>query len=93
MRSSEKSYHKSILDTNYLSKLWKTINTVINRKKQPHKRVTFKHNNKEIVRNLDIANHFNNYYLNVTKDMCNKIPKTAQDHCKYLGNKVTNSLF
>ena len=25
--------------------------------------------------------------------MCNKIPKTAQDPCKYLGNKVTNSLF
>ena len=31
--------------------------------------------------------------MNVTKDMCNKIPKTAQDPCKYLGNKVTNSLF
>ena len=93
MRSSEKSYYKSILDKNKnnLSKLWKTINTVINRK--AHKRVTFKHSNKEIVNNLDIANHFNNYYLNVTKDMCNKIPKRAQDPCKYLGNKVTNSLF
>ena len=95
LRSSEKSYYKSILDKNKnnLSKLWKTINTVINRKKQPHKTVTFKHSNKEIVNNLDIANHFNNYYLNVTKDMCNKIPKTNQDPCKYLGNKVTNSLF
>ena len=34
-RSSEKSYYKSILDKNKnnLSKLWKTINTVINRTK------------------------------------------------------------
>ena len=66
-----------------MSKLWKTLNTVINRKKNPQKRLKFKHNNKDIVNNLDIANHFYNYYLNVTKDISSKIHKTAQDPCKY----------
>ena len=95
LRSCEKTYYKNKLEQNKnnLSKLWKTLNTVINRKKISNKNVTFKHNNKEIVNNLDIANHFNKYYLNITKEISSKIPKCSEDPCKYMTDKLKSSFF
>jgi hypothetical protein len=95
LRSSEKTYYKTILDQNKnnLSKLWQTLNTVISRKKQSNQNVVFKHNNKQFDKNLDIANYFNKYYLNMATDICSKIPQISQDPCKYMDGNVTNSLF
>ena len=96
LRYCEKNYYKSLLEANKnnLSKLWKTLNSVINKKKQTKCDIVFKCNNKEITNKEDIANHFNKYYLNVAKDKCKNIPILPdRNPYEFMNNKVVNSLF
>ena len=53
----------------------------------------FKHNNREITSNVEIANHFNSYYLNMAKNLQSKIPKQSIDPSSYLKCKNVSSLF
>ena len=95
LRISEKNYYKHILDKNRnnLSKLWKSLNVVLARKKNTIKNTIFKHNDKEISNNNDIANHFNNYYLNMAKDLQKKITAQTRDPCSYMKDQNKSSIF
>ena len=64
LRRAEKTYYKNLLEKNKsnLSKMWKSLNLVINRKKKVQTNTTFKHNNKTISNNKEIASCFNNYF-------------------------------
>jgi hypothetical protein len=94
IRRAEKDYYKSLLNKNKhnLTKMWKTLNFIIGRKKTKLS-TTFKHNNLTLTDNQQIATHFNKYFSNVAKDSCNKIPATHLDPCTYMSTSVTNSLF
>ena len=67
---------------------------MINKKKQTKCDIVFKCNNKEITNKEDIANHFNKYYLNVSKDKCKNIPILPdRNPYEFMNKKVVNSLF
>ena len=57
LRILEKNYYKQLLDNNKnnLSKLWKSLNVIISRKKKILNNTVFKHNNREITSNVEIA--------------------------------------
>jgi Skp family chaperone for outer membrane proteins len=95
LRQTEKNYYKSLLDKdkNNLSKMWKTLNQVINWKKKTLQNTTFKHNNRIICNDDEIASHFNNFFLNVAKDLGNKIPVNATDPCSHMSINLNISLF
>jgi len=95
LRLAEKKYYKNLLDTNKnnLNKTWKTLNLVINKKKRSFNNIKFIHNNKEYSNNEDIANKFSQYFLNVPKTLCSKIPSNSFDPCQYITNNVEKSLF
>ncbi len=64
LRRAEKNYYKNMLDKNKnnLSKIWKTLNLAINRKKKVKANCTFKYNNRTLSDNKEIASNFNNYF-------------------------------
>ncbi len=95
MRSSEKNHYKNLLtrNKNNLTKLWTTLNQVINKKKRKQIYTSFKYMNSEITKDMDIANYFNEYFLNVTKDLSDKIPSHSKDPCFYMKGKAKNSIF
>ncbi len=73
--------------------MWKTLNKIINRRKNGTNNITFKHNDRNVSNNVDIANHFNNYFLNAPKDLCKALPPQSKDPCSYLKGHVNDSLF
>jgi hypothetical protein len=73
--------------------MWQTLNQVINRKKKIRENTTFKHNNREISSDADISNHFNQYFLNVAKNLNSNVPSNSMDPCLYMTNSTEKSLF
>ena len=86
LRNAERSYYKNKLELNKnnLAKLWKTLNEVINRKKQEKRSVSFKHNNTEISDSNAIANHFNKFFVNAPMEIYKKLPQQSKDPCSYV---------
>ncbi len=95
LKLAEKNYFKSTLNKNKgnLKKLWQTLNHIISKKKNVHNKITFKYQDKLIDNDIDIANNFNNYFLNVAKDICKKIPEQKRDPLFYMKNNIENSMF
>jgi Skp family chaperone for outer membrane proteins len=95
LRQAEKRYYKDLLDKNKsnLSRMWQTLNQVINRKKKIRENTTFKHNNREISSDADISNHFNQYFLNVAKNLNSNVPSNSMDPCLYMTSSTEKSLF
>ena len=73
--------------------MWKSLNLVINRKKKVQTNTTFKHNNKTISNNKEIASCFNNYFQNAASNLCKAIPMTSMDPCSYMPKNMTNTIF
>jgi hypothetical protein len=92
LRQAEKRYYKDLLDKNKsnLSRMWQTLNQVINRKKKIRENTTFKHSNREISSEADISNHFNQYFLNVAKNLNSNVPSNSMDPCLYMTNSTEN---
>ena len=95
LKLAEKSYYRRQFEYNKsnLSKMWKTLNNIINKRKNANSNIVFKHNDHIISKNVDIANNFNDYFLNTPKDLCNKLPSQTKDPCSYLKGFVNESLF
>ena len=93
LRIAEKTYYKNLLEKNKhnLSKLWNSLYWVINRKKKVQTNTTFKHNNKTISNNKEIASCFNNYFQNAASNLCKAIQKTSMDPCSYMPKNMTQA--
>jgi len=95
LKIAEKSYYKKQLENSKsnLSKMWKTLNNIINRRKNSIHSIVFKHNNCNVSNNVDIANHFNNYFLHAPNDLCKNLPPASKDPCSYLKKHFNESFF
>jgi hypothetical protein len=95
LKLSEKNYYKNLLSLNKsnLKKTWQILNQVISRKKRPQSNSTFQYKNREIKNNTDIANSFNKYFLNIPRELSDKIPNQSKDPCYYMSRNVKDSLF
>lgn len=76
LRVSEKSYYNKLLaqEKNNIKGTWKILNTII-RKKQEHSPYPdkFKSNGKTITKKKDIANGFNDFFVNVGPNLAKNI--------------------
>lgn len=95
LKQEEKRYYNNILNQNKnkLSKIWQTLNQVINRKKRTGSKITFNNNGTSITRDEDIATHFNNYFQNAPKLLYDKLTPISMDPCIHMKNETEKSLF
>lgn len=73
---------------------WKLINEIINKKKSKAEIPdSFKENEEIISQPKEIANKFNEYFVNVGPNLADKIPEQMINYNTYLTKRYKNSLF
>ena len=74
---------------------WKLLNEVMNRKMKQRNFIShFNYNNKEIYDKQEIANGFNDFFVNIGPDLANKIviPEN-NDVLQFMNDRNVNSMF
>ena len=92
---AEKQHHDNVFatHTDNLNTTWKTIKLNFNKHKNVAKASTFVINNKQVKDPKEIADDFNNFFVNISPNLANKIPTQNKNPISYLNKSVTNSLF
>ena len=96
LRIEEKKHFNMLitLNQNNLRKTWEIIKTVTNRnKKQSTLTSKFISNGNEITNPTDIANMFNNYFVNIGPTLASKIPPKGNKYLEYLSHLNFESMF
>ena len=103
LKHYEKQYYKKLLEENKhnLAKTWKTLNYLIGKKKKLKIKSKFRHNNLEITDDKDISNHFNDYYLNMAKELyktfashrISNIGSSEINHLTHLHGSFSESIY
>ena len=95
LRKSERDYYDNLLTEykSYLRNMWSVINEIINKRK--HKPMTSKFvvGDREIYDSIGIAEHFNNFFTNVAKNLAAKIPDTTKEATSYIEHSNINYIF
>ena len=86
LRIAERRYYKELIEKHKsnLKKTWTVIKSIINKAKYKPSCKKFKHNGEIIEDGNLIANHFNDFYVNVGSNLAKKIPKCNKSHTEYL---------
>ncbi len=88
IRLAKQIYYKSCFDLykNDIKKTWSTINNILSRKRRKKIFSDIFRDNEEVITNkLDIANRFNEYFINIGSTLANKIkPPESKSHTDYL---------
>ena len=97
LRYCEKDYYNKKLQLySYdMKNTWKLLNEVINRKMKQRNFVShFNYNNNEIYDKQEIANGFNDFFVNIGPELANKIviPEN-NDILQYMNDRNVNSMF
>ena len=82
LRKQHINYYESLIQEskNNLTKTWNIIKSVINNKRTMSKCSKFVNNNITMSDDLEIANHFNNYFANIGPNLAKVIPDTTITH-------------
>lgn len=94
LRITERQHYDNILQQhkNNTKKLWSVIKEIINKKRQTREQTQFKIGNDLISDKGVIASKFNSYFINVGKQLAEKIPNNDTDPLSFVRN-VPNSIF
>lgn len=77
-----------------MKETWNEINTVIGKSKNATNQTTFTdESNNKISDPQDIANQFNDFFVNVGPNLAGKIPNAGKNYYYYLSNMKTSSMF
>ena len=96
LRKQHISYYESLIheSKNNLTKTWNIIKSVINNKRTMSKCSKFVNNNITMSDDLEIANHFNNYFFaNIGPSLAKVLPDTTITHNEFLKDSCNNSIF
>ena len=97
LRIAKKKYYSEKFEDskNDITSTWKTINELLNKTKTRSKLPTsFSVNNEEQVDEpKQIANKFNDYFVNVGPSLAKKFDQDENDHREYLNGNFPNSMF
>ena len=96
LRISKRRYYIDLMEQNKnnLAKSWKIIKQIINkRKNNATSNSQFIHDGKLIENSHDIANSFNDFFINVGPTLAQKIPQTNKNAREYLPVPMLKSLF
>ena len=92
---AKRQYYHTAFNThsNNLKKTWKTINDVLNRNNKKHNLpISFKSKNGALITSeKEIANSFNDYFINICNDT-NKSENKSDSYSTYLKNKPNSNL-
>ena len=94
MRMSERKHYAELLEK-YKSnskKLWMIIKEIINKRKTTKYPSSFIINNSETSNCVQIANSFNNYFINVGKVLADKVPHSHVNPVSYIKNTNLDSI-
>ena len=88
-------YHNLLINTsNDIKKTWETLNEVIGRNaKNCNSPTNLNINGKLITGDTEVANAFNEYFINAGKNIIENIPKLSQNFYSYLPNSSARSMF
>ena len=96
IRSSKINYynHYFVEHQTNMKMLWTGIRSIINIKSKQFYNISQLVQNDEIVQNSkEIANIFNNYFVNIAGKIDSEIPRTRKSPLDYLGDKLEKSFF
>ena len=96
IRSSKINYynHYFVEHQTNMKMLWTGIRSIINIKSKQFYNISQLVQNGEIVQNSkEIANIFNNYFVNIAGKIDSEIPRTRKSPLDYLGDKLEKSFF
>ena len=93
IKAAELNYYSSKLKTNSgdYKQIWKTINTIINPKKDLSHNKKFLINNQSVDNPKHIADSFNNFFTNIGSNLASKIPTCSDDIYTFLGTSSSNT--
>ena len=94
LRTSKQEYYKSILkmNKNNIKKTWQTINKLLGKKKSTIPS-SFNDNGQTYTDPKDIANKFNEYFINIGKLTSHSIPRSVKSFKYYCNIKNVKSFF
>ena len=97
LRFCEKEYYNKKLQLyrNDMKNTWKLLNGVMNRKMKERNFVShFNYNDKEIYNKQEIANGFNDFFVNIGPELANNIVSPENnDVLQYMNDSNVNSMF
>ena len=78
-----------------MKKTWKSINQCLNRNPKSNKIVLIKDTNEQDIKSEDMANAFNEHFINIGSYLVQIIPQTnyPPEYCINSMNKIKYSLF
>ena len=95
LKEAEKVYYQTEIISNKsnLRKVWAIVKQVINKTKTSRISDKFIHNKTLLSDPVNIANCFNNYFINIGPTLASKLPKENISHRDFLPERTTASLF
>ena len=95
LRKQHRNYYESLIQQNKsnFTKTLSIIQSLINNKKSISKCSKFVNNNTTISDDLEIANHFNNYFAKIGPNISKGIPDITITHKEFLQDSHDNSIF
>ena len=94
LRKCERIHYDELLrqNKNNLAKSWKLIKEIINRKKQDSLSDKYVINGKIENNKNKISNSFNEYYVNVGKNLAKQIPSVSKEATSYISSVLHHSM-
>jgi len=95
IRRAKRKYYSNKFESSFsnASATWKTVNSLIGRKRKSTGSLNLLSNNSLLSRPIDVANCFNEYFVNVGKRLDNDIPLSGVHALDFMGERVTDSFF
>ena len=95
LRSAERTHYQTLLASsqNNLRKSWNVIKDVINKKKKIPKKSRFQINGKTVENTSQIAEAFNDFFINIGNELDKKIPTTPTKLTHFIPKNYNINLF
>lgn len=95
LRLTERNYYNYLIENNKLNvrKSWDILKEIINRKKPKNLIETLLIKNRKITNKKDIAESFNNYFVQVGPNLAKDIPPNTISPTSFMNNRDYNSIF
>jgi hypothetical protein len=95
LRVAERKHYHDIIsyNKNNLKKTWSVMKSIINKKQITKRPEFFLYNNRKITNKSDIANRFNDYFVNIGSSLARKIPDCNKSAMSFLSETYNKILF
>ena len=95
LRSAERKYYQDILKEHRsnIKRCWQIIKLIINKNKNISVNKRFKHNGKIVEDGKEIADRFNNFFVNVGSTLAKAIPQVSKSPIEYIKENLENCFY